>query len=439
MVKRITELYQHLFILMLLWISVLSEETEEFCSVSASNEGGSCGEESKPAILPPRFIFYDVNPPEGFNLRRDVYMRMAVLARKLKKLGDWYLVLPPWGRIYHWQSADVGKQHQLPWSLFFDVPSLRKFAPVMDMNEYLSEHKSTEIDEVYVLQHYKDDWESGKWEEKYGIEPCNEKLPYSATPDGSYTGRFWGYNNFTAKQVRCLSFHGHVSQLKGLLKKTKARLVMVDHAEVALHDSFGDKLYWKARRSMRFAKHLVEVATDFRRNRLNSSDEADGVVRPTDWTKEKPRSGTLGGPYMCVHLRRKDFLWGRSKEVPSLESAAEQLRDMLLELYLDTLFVATDAPVEEFIQLQLLLSEFTVVRYEPSQEVRLDYKDGGLAIIEQIICSHSRHFVGTHESTFSFRIQEEREIMGFSPESTFNRLCGTAVKCEPPSKWRIVF
>ena len=30
-----------------------------------------------------RYIFYDVNPGEGFNLRRDVFMRMAVMVKKL--------------------------------------------------------------------------------------------------------------------------------------------------------------------------------------------------------------------------------------------------------------------------------------------------------------------------------------------------------------------
>lgn len=66
------------------------------------------------------------------------------------------------------------------------------------------------------------------------------------------------------------------------------------------------------------------------------------------------------------------------------------------------------------------------------------YKDGGVAIIEQIVCSHARHFIGTHESTFSFRIQEEREIIGFPVSSTFNRLCGSNKNCEKPSKWLIV-
>lgn len=52
-----------------------------------------------------------------------------------------------------------------------------------------------------------------------------------------------------------------------------------------------------------------------------------------------------GGPYLCVHLRRKDFLWARRDDVPSLEGAASQIRQKLLSLDLSTVFVATDAPV----------------------------------------------------------------------------------------------
>ena len=37
-------------------------------------------------VLLPRYILYDVNPGEGFNLRRDVFMRMAVLVKKLNEL-----------------------------------------------------------------------------------------------------------------------------------------------------------------------------------------------------------------------------------------------------------------------------------------------------------------------------------------------------------------
>ena len=52
----------------------------------------------------------------------------------------------------------------------------------------------------------------------------------------------------------------------------------------------------------------------------------------------------------------------------------------------------------------------------------------------------SRHFVGSRESTFSFRIQEEREIMGFQTESTFDMLCPDGeFDCTKGSTWKIVW
>jgi len=44
-------------------------------------------------------------------------------------------------------------------------------------------------------------------------------------------------------------------------------------------------------------------------------------------------------------------------------------------------------------------------------------------------CFNFRYFIGTHESTFTFRIQEDREIIGFLPKTTFNLLCKTKKKC----------
>lgn len=49
------------------------------------------------------------------------------------------------------------------------------------------------------------------------------------------------------------------------------------------------------------------------------------------------------------------------------------------------------------------------------------------------------YFIGTAKSTFSFRIQEEREILGYSPNTTFNSFCGdNEQKCTQPTKWRLV-
>ena len=86
---------------------------------------------------PARYLLYDVNPPEGFNLRRDVYIRIASLLKTLLKTEEWVLVLPPWGRLYHWQSPDI-HQVRMPWSDFFDLPSLNRNIPVIEYEQFIA-------------------------------------------------------------------------------------------------------------------------------------------------------------------------------------------------------------------------------------------------------------------------------------------------------------
>ena len=81
-----------------------------------------------------------------------------------------------------------------------------------------------------------------------------------------------------------------------------------------------------------------------------------------------------------------------------------------------------------------------MVYYKPNRSELELYKDGGVAIIDQILCANAQYFIGTYESTFSFRIQEEREILGLSSETTFNRFCFESDKLDCKStKWRIKY
>ena len=52
-----------------------------------------------------------------------------------------------------------------------------------------------------------------------------------------------------------------------------------------------------------------------------------------------------------------------------------------------------------------------------------DLTEPEVAIIDQIICSNAFYFIGTHESTFSFTIQEQRQLLGYKPWTIFNRFC----------------
>jgi len=214
---------------------------------------------------------------------------------------------------------------------------------------------------------------------------------------------------------------------------------MLDRAENVLHDWFGDINYWAVRRSMRFAKHLVKIADDYRANYLSSNDKDDDTLQHPDWNQHrKTVRSKRGGNYVCVHLRRKDYVYSREGQIPSISGAAEQLLNKLKSHKLDTLFVATDAPMEEFRELSSLMKSVTVLKYHPTAQEIETYKDGGMAIIDQSICSHATYFIGSYESTFTFRIQEEREIMGFPLKDTFDMLCADGKEnCEKGSQWKI--
>ena len=84
---------------------------------------------------------------------------------------------------------------------------------------------------------------------------------------------------------------------------------------------------------MRFAPHLVNIANEFRGKYLQSNDYKDDTKMSERWENFQPeRSNTRGGPYMCVHLRRKDYLYAREGQLPSLQGAAEQIRRKIEDL-----------------------------------------------------------------------------------------------------------
>ena len=135
----------------------------------------------------------------------------------------------------------------------------------------------------------------------------------------------------------------------------------------------------------------------------------------------------------------------RSNQIPSLKYAAKQIRSLLKRLNLNVTYIATDSTDDEFNELKSYLKSYQVLRFTPTKVELELYKDGGIAIIDQIICSHAQYFIGSYESTFSYRIQEEREILGFKPETTFNRFCSeynneeNGEECDKTSKWLIVY
>ncbi|KAB1265446.1 GDP-fucose protein O-fucosyltransferase 2 [Camelus dromedarius] len=83
------------------------------------------------------YLLCGINTPEGFSLRRNICIHIAFLLKILLKMEELVLVLPPWGCLYHWQSPDI-HQVRIPWSEFFDPPSLNKNIPDIEYKQFIA-------------------------------------------------------------------------------------------------------------------------------------------------------------------------------------------------------------------------------------------------------------------------------------------------------------
>uniref|UniRef100_A0AC35TUQ7 GDP-fucose protein O-fucosyltransferase 2 n=1 Tax=Rhabditophanes sp. KR3021 TaxID=114890 RepID=A0AC35TUQ7_9BILA len=381
-----------------------------------------------------KYIIYDVNPGEGFNLRRDVYLRVSNFVRQLRLKGfDYTLVLPPWGGLYHWKKGES----QVKWRQFFDIASLNQFVPVIEFEEFMQNYGKT-IDLVLYLQNYREGW-GEKYEIKFDERECNENN-YYYKEKGKIMGWFFGYEKkVNANKLQCLSIQGHSETLvQAILKNyNNYTAILIDRCETILHDHFSDEFYWKSRRSMRYASELVKKANSFRKETFGSDDDKDKTVLDKEWELTERKHGeAVGGEYICVHWRRGDFVRAHAKEIPSIKGTAHQIIFFASKYGIENVFISSDCTKKEFAELQTETIKFlNLSRYQDSS-----LSDGSVSIIDQSICSHARAFIGSYVSTFSFRIHEDREILGFEPESTFNRLCpDDKLDCEQPTKWKIQY
>lgn len=428
---------------------------------------------STKSITPTIYLLYEINAPEGFNLRRDVYIRLAVFLNRLQQKQNQQnirLVLPPWRRLYHWRSHHLHQDH-LPWSRFFDIDSLKRYVNVLDFPEFTSEFRTLyglndqfpciPVHRLIRLEHFKDLLENGVFRDRWQwVKSKDSKeisnIDYTQILRGSYL--LEKSLSIQDNRVHRVQFQGRASLLQEMLQEVSTELISSSkdsplspqiiallNAEVVLHDHWSDRNFWLARRSMRFADSLMQVADNFRLLYLNSTNESDRVQRPPMWEYEtaKTRGRALGGPYLAVHLRRSDFVNGRKQTTPTLKSTALQIAHHLNELQLKTVFVATDATIFEIKNLRSYLpSGIRFLRFTVNDINRkAELGDGGIAIIDQLICAHGRRFVGTYESTFTYRIYEEREILGFPSDTTFHTFCKQATMegCEKNSAWPIVY
>lgn len=176
------------------------------------------------------FVIYDVNPMEGFNLRRDVYIRLAVFIKSLRQRPHFrnvHFVLPPFHRLYHWNigSDDDNSNNDIVfWNHFFDLESMKRYTDVLDIWQYFDilencfgfrNESMMHIDRVFKLQHFRSMFQSGKFEEKFKEYTANCDVDLQRN-----RGQFIDlYKNFSVDAVHCVEFQGTASLLHDLLRK----------------------------------------------------------------------------------------------------------------------------------------------------------------------------------------------------------------------------
>jgi len=421
---------------------------------------------------PKKYILYDTNPGEGFNLRRDVYMRIACLVKSLNndKINnnpkhEYVLVLPPWGRIgYHWGMAE----NKIKWSEFFNLEAIRQDLQVIEFEDFLD--VTNMIDHVWYLQAYKEGWDGKNWQEKLDIRECLENPTYTSIKDPktnqiSYKSYFFGYqNSISAKNFVCMSVQGHASILKEhifkFMREKGSESILIDRAESVLHDKFGQYEFWRSRRSMQFSKKLYDLAVGFQlesgllsgeggnENEIETKNEISVPYLGILWAAHKKKPKTIKGHnFLAAHIRRRDFLrMSKHRNIPSISSACQQLLKIAKSKKLNKIFIATDGDENEIKEIKEKCAskpdDIKIFMFQPNQKFINDnhLHKGSIAIIDQIICSHAAYFIGTEESTFSFRIHDERTINGFADSTTFNHFCGDGKKeCGKPTNWEVIY
>jgi len=134
----------------------------------------------------------------------------------------------------------------------------------------------------------------------------------------------------------------------------------VKRGESLMHKEYGRFHFWAARRSMRFSKELRDFAAQYRyysyhmshmydsykyrQTHFDSNDEKDGTdIWNQNWDEVKRDLGSAkGGEYLAVHLRRKDFLYARKSEIPTMKDAIEQIKKYMKIANVNKVFIATD-------------------------------------------------------------------------------------------------
>ncbi|KAF7456150.1 putative GDP-fucose protein O-fucosyltransferase 2 [Cryptosporidium felis] len=357
------------------------------------------------------WILYDVKNGEGFYLQRNVFDRMALFISQLDlKLRNEYLailVLPPFCNIAHWK---FDPERRLPWSSIYRI---QENNIIMEYGVYrkLVGHNGFGIDVIglnfeWHVEHKKLD----NYIEIYNRDEILEK---------KYLNSKCKFNNYIRNDTSVFGGNCELMKVENL---------------ICIH-------FYKIMRSHEVSEEILKFLISRNRKLILHQyliKHADGIL--VTWPWELKKYGILevlqyndkiknqarlymsknpffnNKPFISVHLRRNDFLFVRSNDIPTFQQVVDRLSQLSGELNISSVVVSTDGSETEKNHLRKLFRKKSLdlhIIY-----IGNDIEDGIVSAISQIILLSGDYFIGTKDSRFTFSVMwecilsEKRKIKG---------------------------
>lgn len=138
----------------------------------------------------------------------------------------------------------------------------------------------------------------------------------------------------------------------------------------------------------------------FVRDHLRYTDELQcAAARVVEAVRARSHARNHSGAFDSMHVRRGDFL----EAYPPSNVTGEQIYDETKKIFPEgsTVYMATNEKDRSFFQ--PLMAHYDVVFLEDLQHLLGELKDHHLGLVDQLVASRGRHFMGCWWSTFTVR------------------------------------
>ncbi|CDU17496.1 hypothetical protein YYC_02674 [Plasmodium yoelii 17X] len=358
-----------------------------------------------------KYLLYDVNIGEGFNLQKEVLYRMSLVIYQLNKRDKeyiYYLVLPPWCYLSHWTN----KRHDnLEWNIFLNIDIIKNVIPIIEFSDYKKLYGDVTdfiISFKYLLDSY---GQKGKYYHVLPFDKCyienykfkiiceNCDYKYSVTYSGNCT-------HIKGKNTLCYGDYIVTSYLVNFVVHKlfyihNINSILIKNSSVVLVP-FPTEL---------FENNIEDILLFNERLIYNGNNYIKEILKNSN--------------YISCHLRYSDFKKITSYDIPSVQLAIFKLLYIMFMNNKEKIFISTDEKKNVQYIINKHFKQFK--HFFHFYENKDNYHEGQVAIIEQWICANSSIFVGNIFSRFTMHIIWERYLITKGNENQNLDLCGYSI------------